>query len=167
MSEAKTFVGLTVLPMAVFGATIAACLSFRLRRIFFFLLVLLMVATQHLDVNFVSREWYRGTTRGFEFSTLDILSLAVLFSSLIRPLPGQFRWYWPASFGFSLTFLAYCIFSVSISDPQLFGIFELSRMFRALAMFLAGALFVRTERELRLLILAVACAVCWQGLLAL
>ncbi len=167
MSEAKNFLGLTVLPAAVLCGIFAATISRRLRDLFFFLLVVLTITTQHLDVNFVSREWYRGTTRGFEFSTVDILALSVLFSSLLRPHEGQRRWYWPASFGFMLLFFGYACLSVIISDPQLFGFFELSKMARGMAVFLAAALFIRTERELRLLIVGLACTVCWQGLLAL
>jgi hypothetical protein len=167
MSEDKNFLGLTVLPLAIVFGVLAATASRRVRALFFFLLVVLTVATQHLDVNFVSREWYRGTTRGFEFSTVDILALSVLFSSLLRPGESRQRWYWPPSFGFILVFFAYCRFSVAISNPQLFGLFELTKMLRGLVVFLAAALFIQTERELRLFIVALASAVCWQGLLGL
>ena len=34
--------------------------------------------TEYVDVNFVSRDWYRGTTRGFEVSFVDVLSLSLL-----------------------------------------------------------------------------------------
>ncbi len=167
MSEAKNFLGLTVIPIAVLFGIVATTASRRLRDLAFFFFIVLVVITQHLDVNFVSREWYRGTTRGFEFSSVDILSLSVLFSSLLRPHPGQPRWYWPPSFGFILVYFLYCCFSVATSDPQLFGLFELSKILRGMVVFLAAALYVRTERELRILIAALAIAVCWQGLDAL
>jgi hypothetical protein len=167
MSEDKNFFGLTVLPLAIIFGVLAATASRRVRASFFFLLVVLTVATQHLDVNFISREWYRGTTRGFEFSTVDILALSVLFSSLLRPGEGRLRWYWPPGFGFVLVFFAYCCFSVAISNPQLFGLFELSKMLRGIVVFLAAAFFIQTEKELRLLIVALACTVCWQGALGL
>jgi hypothetical protein len=166
MAEAKNLLGLTVLPAAICCGILAATASRRLRDLFFLLLVVLTVMTQHLDVNFVSREWYRGTTRGFEFSLMDVLSLSILLSSLLRPHPGQRRWYWPGSFGFLLLFFLYACFSVAISDPQLFGLFELSKMLRGIVVFLVGALYVRTERELRLFVAGLACAVCWQGLQA-
>jgi hypothetical protein len=167
MSDLKDFFGLTVVPLGILFGILAATASRRVRALFFFLLVVLSVATQHLDVNFVSREWYRGTTRGFEFSAVDILALSVLFSSLLRPGEGRQRWYWPPGFGFMLVFFGYCCFSVAISNPQLFGLFELSKMVRGLVVFLAAALFIQTERELRLLIVALACTVCWQGMLGL
>lgn len=165
MAEYKNLIGLTVLPMVILAGIAASCLSRRLRDLFFFLLVVLSPMTQRLDVNFVSREWYRGSTRGFEFSLMDILSISIFFSLLLRPHRGQKRWYWPAALGFMLLFFLYGCFSVAVSDPQLFGLFELSKMLRGLIVFLAAALFVRTNRELRLLVVALGCAVCWQGAL--
>ncbi|MDB6017652.1 MAG: hypothetical protein JWR19_2141 [Pedosphaera sp.] len=167
MSEFKNLLGLTVIPAAILCGILVTSVSRRLRDLFFFALVVLTVMTQRLDVNFVSREWYRGTTRGFEVSSMDILALSILFSSLLRPHPGQSRWYWPAGLGGLLLFFCYACISVSISDPQLFGLFELSKMLRGIFVFLAAALFIRSERELRLLVIALACAVCWQGALAL
>src|SRR5579872_5350062 len=132
MSEFKNVLGVTVVPLAIFGGILAACLSRRLRDFLFFFLVLLTVASQRLDVNFVSREWYRGTSRGFEFSSMDVLSISIFFSLLVRPQRGQPRWYWPASLGFSLLFFLYACFSVAISEPMLFGLFELSKMVRGM-----------------------------------
>ncbi len=167
VSEYKNLIGLTALPLVVLAGIVATCVSRRLRDVFFFLLVVLTPMTLRLDVNFVSREWYRGSTRGFEFSTMDVLSLSIFFSSLLRPHRGQARWYWPAGLGFMLVFLLYAGFSVGVSDPRLFGLFELSKMLRGIIVFLAAALFVRTTRELRLLVVALACAACWQGTLGL
>ncbi|MDB6108592.1 MAG: hypothetical protein JWR69_342 [Pedosphaera sp.] len=167
MSELKNLFGLTLVPAAILCGIIATTASRRLRDMFFFLFVVFTVMTQRLDVNFVSREWYRGTTRGFEFSAMDVLSLSIFFSSLLRPQPGQSRFYWPPSLGLLLLFFCYAALSVGISDPQLFGLFELSKMLRGLVVFLVAALFIRTERELRILVLALACVVCWQGMFAL
>ncbi len=167
MAEYKNLIGLTVVPMVILAGIVAASISRRLRDLFFFLLVVFTPMTQHLDVNFVSREWYRGTTRGFEFSLMDILSISIFISLLLRPHRGQSRWYWPAALGFMLFFFLYACFSVAISDPQLFGLFELSKMLRGIIVFLASALFVRTTRELRLLVVALGYAVCWQGVLGL
>jgi hypothetical protein len=56
---------------------------------------------------------------------------------------------------------------VAISDPQLFGLFELFRMFRGLLLVLAVALYVRSERELRLFVFSLAFLICYEGLLAI
>jgi hypothetical protein len=114
----------------------------------------------------VSREWYRGTSRGFEISVLDILALSLLVSSVLVHRREDSRGFWPASFGLMLLFFVYACFNVAISQPQLFGMFELFRMFRGLLLVLAVAFFVRSERELRVFILGLALMVCYEGLLA-
>lgn len=167
MSEYKTIFGIVVLPAMILCATVLAIFSRRLRELFFFLFTLLCLRMDHLNVNFVSREWYRGTSRGFEVSLLDVLSVAVFAGSLIRPYPGRPRWYWPASFGLMLVYFVYCVFSVTISDPQLFGLFELTKILRGFIVFLAAALFVRSSRELNIMVFALACVACWQGVVTL
>lgn len=47
------------------------------------------------------------------------------------------------------------------------GVFELSKMARGLVFFLAAALFVRSERELSIVVLALGCAMCFEGALAM
>ena len=165
--DTKTLFGITVVPLAIVCGIITATASRRVRDLFFFFLVLFAINIQHMDVNFMSREWYRGTTRGFEFSCLDPLAIGVFFGCLFRPQPGQQRLYWPGSLGLMLLFFLYGCFSVVISDPQLWGIFELSKMLRGLIVFMAAALYIRGDRELRVLVIALACAVCWQGLYVL
>ncbi len=53
------------------------------------------------------------------------------------------------------------------ADPKIYGAFELSKMLRGILVFLAAALFVRSERELAILVLALCCAVCFEGAIAL
>lgn len=156
-----------MLPTMMLVSIFLATISRRLRELFFFLFVFLCIDINHLDVNFVSKEWYRGTTRGFEMSLLDVFSVGVFFACLIRPQEGRSRFYLPASLGLMLLYFIYCCFSVGISDPQLFGLFELSKILRGLIVFLAAAFFVRSERELRLLVLALACVACWQAFVVL
>ncbi len=163
----KALFGLTVVPAAIFGGCLMACMSRRIRDLFFVLLVFLAQMIELLDVNFVSREWYRGTSRGFEFSILDILSISLLVSAVLFPRRGEARWYWPASFGLMILFFLYACGNVVGLDPKLFGCFEIFKMVRGLILVLAVAFYVRGERELRLLIFALAALVCYEGLLAL
>jgi len=162
----KELFGLTVIPAAALGGIILASFSKRVRDLFFVLLVFLVPLIERVDVNFVSREWYRGTSRGFEVSLLDILSISILFSSVLMPKRGVSRVYWPASFGFMLLFLSYAILNVLVSDPMLFGFFELFKLVRGIILFLAVAFYVRGERELQLLIFSLAASVAYQALLA-
>src|SRR5438477_2456663 len=155
----KTLFGLTVIPAAALGGIVLASLSKRIRDLFFVVMVFLAPMIEFVDVNFVSREWYRGTSRGFEVSVLDILSLSLLVSALVAPRRSESRVYWPASLGLLLLFFFYACFNVAISEPKLFGYFELFKLVRGLILFLAVAFYLRSERELRLLIVALGASV--------
>lgn len=165
--DLKTLFGLTVIPAGVLGGIVAACLLKPLRDLFFVLLVFLSPMIERLDLNYVSREWYRGTSRGFEVAVLDVLSISLLASTILLPRRGCVRGFWPASLGLMLLFFLYACFNVGISDPQLFGLFELWRMVRGFILVLAVAFFLRSERELRLFLFALAMMICYESLLAL
>ncbi len=164
--ETKDLVGLILIPIALVSGTIVLSLSDRLRNAAFFFMVAAFVISDKLDINFLSRQWYRGTTRGIEFSFVDVVAFSLLASLLLVPRPGQKRFYWPASLGFMLAYLGYECFSVAVSDPKLFGVFEISKTIRAIVAFLASALFVRGRRELQIVVLALGFAVCVEGAFA-
>ncbi|PWU16850.1 MAG: hypothetical protein C5B50_12580 [Verrucomicrobia bacterium] len=193
----KALFGLTVLPAAMLGCIVLASISRRVRDLFFVLLFFASAVIERQDVNFVSREWYRGSSRGFEVSIAALLAVGVLFGSLfgrvvsrsrksaedsinrlkagvqteegevaadeIRP---RSRFYMPASFGLMLLFFLYAGLNVAISDPQIFGEFELFKMIWGIIVFLAAAFYVRGERELRLFVIGLAIAVAYEGALA-
>jgi len=161
--ERKDQLALAILLGGACGGILLTSLSYRIRDIFFFLMVTLSAVTEFIDVNFVSKEWYRGTTCGFEVSLVDVISLSVLISTLIRPRPGEKRWFWPASFGLMLIYFLFAAFTVSISDPKIFGLFELSKMLRTFIMFFATAFYLRTERELKIFLYALGAIVCYEG----
>lgn len=165
--EQKDLIALGLLVSAACGGTLIACFSYRVRDVFFFMMVTLSAVTEYIDVNFVSRDWYRGTTCGIEISFVDVLSVSLLVSALLRPRPGEKRWFWPKSFGWMLVYFLFTAFCVAVADPKLFGIFELSKMVRGLVMFLAVALYLRSERELRIFLFALGAVVCYEGMVAL
>ena len=146
--ETKDLIGLALILLAIPASVLVCCVWQRGRDAAFFLMAAGVVLTEKLDINFVTRYWYRGTTRGFEFTFIDILALGVLVSSFLLPRPGQSRWFWPASLGALLLYLFYGCFSVAISEPKLFGFFEISKILRGIMMLLAATWFVRSEREL-------------------
>jgi hypothetical protein len=161
----KDLIALMLIPVAILGVTAVLSFSRRAREIAFFALVGGLVVATRLDINFGSLEWYRGTTRGFEFSFVDVLSISLVLSSIFFPLPGNRRFFWPASLGLVLLYFFYCCFSVGISEPRIFGMFELSKVLRALLCFLAGALYVQSEREIRIMVFGLACALFYEGIL--
>jgi hypothetical protein len=103
-------------------------LSGRRRNAAFFLMMALTAGTYKLDVNFHSHYWYRGTTRGLEVLLVDILAWSVLISSFLFPRDDGPRWFWPAGLGFMPIFFLYSCGDVAVSDPKIFGVFELPKM---------------------------------------
>ena len=163
----KALFGWTVVPGSLVAGTVLACLSQRVRDLYFLLVLFLVPVVERVDVNFVSREWYRGTARGFEVSIPGMLALCLLLSMLLVPRRGERRAYWVPSLGVMLLFSVYALCNVALASPQLFGLFELLKMGFGLGMFLAVAFYVRSERELRLLVLGLSLAVAYQALLGL
>ena len=165
--EAKDLIALALLLVAIPTGILVATVSLRARDVAFFLMVAGTVVTDRLDVNFLSQYWYRGTSRGLEFSFVDLLAISIFAGSFLKPRPGESRCYWPASFGLMLAFFLYASFSVIFSEPRMYGMFELSKMVRGFFFFLAAAFYVRSEREVGILVLALCSAVCFQGVWAL
>lgn len=165
--DLKTLFGLTVLPAATLGAVITACVSKRLRDMYFIVLVFSAPLIERLDLNYVSREWYRGTSRGFEVAVADVLALALLASSVLVPRAGHRRLYWVPSLGFMLLLFFYACFNVGISEPHLFGLFGLWRLMRGMLLVMAVAFYLQSEREARLLVLGVCLLIGYQALLAI
>jgi hypothetical protein len=165
--DKKDLIGIALLLCGGCGGIVLTCLSQRIRDVFFFLMVTLSAVTELVDINFASRDWYRGTTRGFEVSLVDVISLSLLVSAVVRPRTGEKRWFWPASLGLMVIYFLYASFCVGVADPKIFGLYELSKMLRGLVIFLAAAFYLRSERELRLFLWALGTAVCFEGFLAL
>jgi len=62
----KDLIAAALLLVALFGGVIVTSCSKRIRDIFFVGMILLAPMTEDYDVNFLSRDFYRGTTRGIE-----------------------------------------------------------------------------------------------------
>lgn len=137
--------------------------SGQLRDVCAFLLVFGTTQTGFIDINFMSREWYRGTTRGIEASWLDLIWILLLLS---LP-PKRDRTHWLPGLGPMLVFLGYNALVVAYSDPAIFGIFELSKMVRQLGVFITMNRFVRSERDIGILIWALVLAIDYEFVTAL
>jgi hypothetical protein len=165
--EIKHVIAAILIIVLTTTGVVVASIAQRARDLMFFLLVAGAVLTERMSVNFFSQAWYRGTTRGVEISLMDILAVSILVASLLVPRYRGPRWYWPVGLGFLGAYFLYGCFSVLISEPKIYGVFELSKIARGVVIFLAAASFVRTKRELRWLVWGVICAACLQGVLGL
>lgn len=157
--ETKHIIALLVFTAAGSLGLLLTLLSQRVRDAALFFLVFGAVIAGRLDVNFLGEYWYRGTSRGIEMTLLDVATWGLLASTLVLPRYAGMRWYWPAGLGLMAVYFGYCCFSVARSDPQIFGLWELTKIFRGLIVFLTAALFIRTRREVTIVVLALGCAV--------
>ena len=159
-------IALALIPLVAIPGAMAAACSARVRDIFFFAMVSLAVVAERMEVNFFSEAWYRGTTRGLEVTLIELLAFALLLGCWFgRGLGG--RPFWPGSLGFLLLYFAYACVSVLFSQPRIFGAFELSKILASILIFLASAAYVRSRREWTLLVVALGCAVGFEGIWAL
>jgi hypothetical protein len=120
-----------------------------------------------MDITFGGIWWYRGTTRGFELSGIDLACWCLLGATLLAPRYRNHRVFFPAGAGLWGLYFLYCCWSVFQSDPAMYGVWELTKHFRALVILLTVALFIRTRRELFVMVLAFACSIWFLGLNAI
>jgi len=164
--ESKDLIGLLLLLMGTVAMTAVLLFWPRLRLAAFFIMAAGVAATARFDLNIMSAYWYRGTSRGFEVTLFDVFALGLLFSSLLSPRADAPRWYWPKGLGLMLIFLLYCIGITVTAEPYIFGLFEVSKMVRGLVFFLAAAMFVRRERDVAALVVALSSTVLIEALIA-
>jgi len=93
--------------------------------------------------------------------------LSLLVSAVLAPRRGESRAFWPPSLGWMLLLFGYACFNVYLSEPKLFGLFELFRMVRGFILVLGVAFYLRSERELRLFVFCFATILWYEGLLVL
>jgi len=165
--ELKHVIFLLSLAVIVPAGTLLATWSHRVREVVFVMLVFGTALVKRADINFISREWYRGSTVGIEISVLDFLSVVLIASCLFAAPRTRPRFYWPPSLAPMLLYLAWCALSVLIASPQLFGVFEFTKLLRGVLLFLAVAVFVREHRHLVLLVAALASVAGLEAALAL
>jgi hypothetical protein len=162
---------LVLVPVLTVACAALAAWFRRARDVFFIAMVGLTVFVEKMQVNFFSEGWYRGSTRGVQFTLVEILAFGLLVGCVVgRHGSGrreaERRIYWPGSLGFLLLFIAYAIVSVVTSEPKIYGAFELTRIFASLLIFLATAFYVRTTRECMQLVATLACSVGFEGIWA-
>src|SRR3984957_17292076 len=129
---------LVLIPCATAVGAAAASWSPRVRDIIFFAMVSLAVFSERMDVNFFSEAWYRGTTRGLQITLVEMLAFGLLVGCWVGRRGPERRLYWPGSLGVMLLYFAYAGVSGAVSEPKIYGAFELSKIFASMLVFLAS-----------------------------
>jgi O-antigen ligase len=155
------FIALTLafIPGAVFAA-----ISFRWAER---LLVAgaLFSTTYLVDINFVSMEWYRGDTRGFEIGITDWMIVSLMVVMLVSP-----RWknrtftFKPPNISLMALYFALCFISMIPAEVPLYSGFGLSKIARGFLVYLVAYNYLRSEKDLHFIILLLASIIFFQFL---
>jgi hypothetical protein len=157
--ETKHIIALVVFTAAGCASILTQLLWSRARDIAFFLIVAIAVLNERFDVNFFGEYWYRGTARGVGLSLLDTLAWGVLAASVLVPRYERRKWFAPPGTFLILLYFSYCVVSVVNAFQPRFASWELTQIPRALLFLIMGAMYVRTEREVKVLTLGICGAI--------
>jgi hypothetical protein len=164
---------------------VAACLAWKpLSRLVAAVMVWATCEPDLVGINFVSREFYRANTRGFEISLADLCALVLLFMMWMRPREYRFRWRPPLTLA-TLAYLVVGLLSWMQAGPPLpvpaeaaivpyplfevglYPLFELFKILRGFVVFLVIVNFVRDEASARAVLIGIAMTAGYMGVLAL
>lgn len=98
----------------------------KLEKLFFFLMVFFTVRME--DINFVSRETFRLTSKGFEIGMVDIATMIVFMLVIHRK--KQYKISIPPGSYFYFAYFLFSAVSIVNSAVVLFSLFELWKMIR-------------------------------------
>ncbi len=158
--ETKHIVALMLFTGIGCGAILATTFSYRLREWAFLFMVCFSVYAERFDVNFIGQYWYRGTSRGVGLSLTDVLAWSILVSSLIAPKYVRRPGFRPMGLFFIGLYFAYCIFMTVNALVPIYAVWELANIPRGVMCMLAGAAFIRSRRELGILVIGLAFTAC-------
>jgi hypothetical protein len=116
---------------------------------------------------FNSIETYRGHTKGFEATLIEILAIALIVSSANNKQNQPPSRFWPPG---ATLYLLYCVASwVSIFGAlnQLYALMAGVRFTKALVIYIAAFHFIRDEEDVRWLLKSLVGTLCVQALVVL
>ena len=116
-----------------------------------------------IDINIVSMEHYRGDARGFEFGTTDWVMMALALVMVFSPRWKDKRpqWLVPNSVPLMAYFLLAAM-SIFVAAVPLYGGFGLFKIMRALLVYWVAYNYLRSEEDLRFVVLILAGIVAFQ-----
>ncbi len=164
---------------------IGACLARpALTRIVMGVLVWATCEPDLVGINFMSREFYRANTRGFEMSVVDLCVLVLLGFMLLKRKQYPMRWFppltWPTALYLLVGVVAWSLAGPSLPVPPeaktvpydvfevgLYPLFELMKIARGFVLYLVVVNYVRDDKSARAVLWGIALTVFYMGYLAL
>jgi hypothetical protein len=138
----------------------------KFEKLIFFLMIFFTVET--VTINFVSREFFRGTSRGFEVGLVDIAML-IIWQLIIRRktvnnLPQK-----PPGSGLYFLFFFFCWISIFNSAPGyvVHSYFEIWKMLRMYAYFWVIYNYINSWQQIELLMKIIGIIIIYIGVIVL
>ncbi|HAR63408.1 MAG TPA: hypothetical protein DCS13_08095, partial [Candidatus Margulisbacteria bacterium] len=157
--------------IALLGCPIGIYLAINYRKferfLFFMMIFLTASAFPWFDINFMSMEWYRGTTRGFEVTVLDLIGIILLGVCLISPRHKKKFTFIPYNFPFMLALLFLGLCSVLLGSPKIYGFFELHKWIRGAYVYFIIVNYVKDESDFRVAINALMSIMFYEAFIGL
>jgi O-antigen ligase len=121
-----------------------------------------------VDINFVSMEWYRGDTRGFEFGVTDwmVISLVIVMAKSPRWRKQKIDLFPPNS-SLMLTYLGLALISLMVAYVPVYAGFGFFKLLRAFAVFWIAYNYLRSEEDIKFILLILAAIVAMEFLFVL
>ena len=121
-----------------------------------------------IDINFISMEWYRGDTKGFEFGVTDwmIISLIIVMAKAPRwrkKRPEAL----PPNATLMLAYFFLAVLSIFVAYVPVYAGFGVFKILRAMAVYWVAYNYLRSEEDLRFFLMVLAGMVALQFLLVL
>lgn len=126
MFELKYIIFFLVLFIGVPIGVIFAKRFIYIEKFFWFLLLFFTARTE--DINFISMETYRGTSRGFEIGLVDITAMILFF--VIYSRKDKYPITLPPASSLYFIYFAFSFISIMNSDVYVYSFFELWKMVR-------------------------------------
>lgn len=126
MFELKYIIFFLVLFIGVPIGVIFAKRFIYIEKFFWFLLLFFTARTE--DINFISMETYRGTSRGFEIGLVDITAMILFF--VIYSRKDKYPITLPPASSLYFIYFAFSLISIMNSDVYVYSFFELWKMVR-------------------------------------
>ena len=132
------------------------------------LVLALLLSTSYLvDINFLSMEWYRGDTRGFEFGVTDWMVIALLVTMARSPRWQRRPSMLPPNAIPLAAYLLLAIASIATAYVPVYAGFGVFKLLRALAVYWIAFNWLRDEDDLRFILWAMVGMVAIQFALVL
>lgn len=135
------------------------------RVVFAGMLVLTVMRPGNFMMMIGGIETYRGHTKGYEISLIEVLALALLFA--VRRASRGSQAAWIPGLGWYLLWCGLSLVSMFGSYEPTYALMALSRFAKGAIIFAAAAVYLRDEKDLRWAVGALAGALFHHGLLCL